>query len=153
MYTKVSKHLPSIYDRMIYVLASILSYDIWFYISHLILHTRSVYKYHKEHHQYVNPHFLDAYKGHIVESVFQGVGIFFPLIVLPYNVTELCIALLFVNIRGMMRHDERCVYLIGNHHLLHHLHPSYNFGEYWIDYLFGTMYVKEDEHVAGILYH
>ena len=26
----------------------------------------------------------------------------------------------------MMRHDERCIFLIGNHHLLHHKYPNYN---------------------------
>ncbi len=26
-------------------------------------------------------------------------------------------------------------------YLLHHKHPKYNFGEYWIDSIFGTLYV------------
>jgi sterol desaturase/sphingolipid hydroxylase (fatty acid hydroxylase superfamily) len=38
----------------------------------------------------------------------------------------------------MMRHDDRCSFIIGNHHLIHHQYPNYNYGEYWIDYLCKT---------------
>jgi hypothetical protein len=51
-----------------------------------------------------------------------------------------------------MRHDERFVWLIGNHHLLHHRFPHYNFGEYWLDQLGGTLYPDRKEAVSGILY-
>lgn len=42
----------------------------------------------------------------------------------------------------MLRHDYRCSWLIGNHHLIHHMHPNYNYGEYWLDYLFNTEWHK-----------
>ena len=88
------------------------------------------------------PTYLDTYVGHVLEGPFQGVGMFFPCIIFTYTYYEIFIVLLFLNIRGMMRHDERFVFLIGNHHLLHHKHPNYNFGEYWIDFLCGTLYIK-----------
>ena len=138
---------------MFLIIISILSYDIWFYISHLLLHTRRGYKYHSEHHQYMHPTFLDTHKGHIVETVGQSIGFLFPLIIYTYTLQDVCIAAAFVSVRGLMRHDDRCIFLIGNHHLLHHRYPSYNFGEYWIDYVCGTLYPNEKEQIAGILYH
>jgi lathosterol oxidase len=124
---------------MINILASILCYDIWFYISHILLHQKWLYKYHKEHHLKIVPTYRDTYVGHRFEGIFQGVGTFFPFLFLSYNVYDVGIILLFLNARGMMRHDERFIFLIGNHHLLHHRYPTYNYGEYWIDYLCGTL--------------
>jgi lathosterol oxidase len=125
--------------RMIHIIASVISYDIWFYISHVLLHSKYLYKYHKEHHYKIVPQFLDTYAGHRLEGPFQGVGMFFPFAVLTYTYYDILLILFLLNLRGMMRHDERCVFLIGNHHLLHHRYPNYNYGEYWIDWLFGTL--------------
>jgi sterol desaturase/sphingolipid hydroxylase (fatty acid hydroxylase superfamily) len=52
----------------------------------------------------------------------------------------------------MMRHDDRLIWLIGNHHLLHHKYPLYNFGEYWLDSLMGTEYPNKYEYKYGLLY-
>ena len=126
---------------MIVILLSILSYDVWFYISHIMLHKRQLYKYHKEHHVARKITFLDAYTGHFLEGPFQGLGAIIPFAVCQYSLYDVLAVLSFLNIRGMMRHDERFVFLIGNHHLLHHKYPNYNFGEYWIDSLCGTLIV------------
>jgi len=126
---------------MINIIFSIISYDIWFYVSHILLHHPSFYKYHKEHHLNISPTYLDTYVGHPLEGPFQGIGMFFPFILLHYNTYDIFTVLLVLNIRGMMRHDERFVFLIGNHHLMHHKHPNCNFGEYWIDSIFGTNYM------------
>lgn len=127
---------------MIQIIASIISYDIWFYISHILLHTNLLYKYHKEHHFKIVPNYLDTYSGHLLEGPFQGVGMFFPYTLWKYNIYHTLTILLLLNIRGMMRHDVRCVFIVGNHHLLHHKKPNYNFGEYWIDSICGTLYNK-----------
>jgi len=95
--------------------------------------------------------FLDAYVGHVIESPLQGLGMLFPLLFIPLNIHFLY-ALLFINIRGMMRHDRRFVWLIGNHHILHHTYPQYNFGEYWLDKLGGTCYPNKNEYIVGICY-
>jgi sterol desaturase/sphingolipid hydroxylase (fatty acid hydroxylase superfamily) len=52
----------------------------------------------------------------------------------------------------MMRHDDRFTWLIGNHHLLHHKYPQYNYGEYWLDWLGGTLYPLREEAKQGWLY-
>jgi sterol desaturase/sphingolipid hydroxylase (fatty acid hydroxylase superfamily) len=129
---------------MLKIIISIISYDIWFYISHLILHTKYFYKYHREHHKNkINLVFTDTYVGHWFESFFQGLGVFIPyLLGLKYTILQFIITIVFLNIRGMMRHDYRCTWIIGNHHLIHHLYPNYNYGEYWIDYIGNTEWYK-----------
>jgi lathosterol oxidase len=125
---------------MFTILLSILSYDIWFYTSHVLLHTPYLYKYHKLHHSKIEPEFLDTYLGHSFESIFQSIGTFIPFLVYKYNMIDLIIILVFLNIRGMLRHDKRGIWIVGDHHLLHHKYQQYNYGEYWIDYLCGTLY-------------
>jgi len=137
---------------MITVLISIVSYDIWFYISHILLHTKTLYKYHKTHHYKIVPTYIDTYVGHSLEGPFQGIGMFFPCIIWNYTFWDILIILLLLNIRGMMRHDERFIFLIGNHHLLHHKYPNYNFGEYWIDSICGTRYTNTREYKYGLIY-
>jgi sterol desaturase/sphingolipid hydroxylase (fatty acid hydroxylase superfamily) len=137
---------------MINVLCSIIGYDIWFYISHVLLHRRSLYKYHSEHHAKRAPMFLDTYTGHTMEGPIQSLGAIVPFLFLSYSVYDIAAIILLLNIRGMMRHDARCIPLIGNHHLLHHEHPAYNFGEYWIDSLCGTRYPDDSVYKRGYLY-
>ena len=111
-----------------------------------------MYKFHSEHHSKPIPTFIDTYVAHIVESPFQGVGMFFPAIVLHYSPIDILFILVILNIRGMLRHDERGVWLIGNHHLLHHKYSNFNYGEYWIDSLCGTKYPNKDEYKFGLIY-
>ena len=119
-------------------IAHILGYDIWFYLSHRLLHTKLLWKYHSLHHEYVHPTFTDTYSGHFLEGPFQSLGFLLPYIVYDFNIIACVIAGIVVNIRGMMRHDARTIWLIGNHHLLHHQYSNRNYGEYWIDKLIGT---------------
>jgi len=129
---------------MINIVASIISYDIWFYISHIILHTH-LYHFHKEHHYKPVPNFLDTYAGHMIETPFQSIGILVPHLFLSYTIYDIMAILIILNIRGMMRHDERCVFLVGNHHLLHHKYSNCNYGEVWIDAICGTTHVEKKE--------
>ena len=73
--------------------------------------------------------YQDTYVGHYLESCLQCIGVFVPLLWLDVS-ASFYIALLLINIRGMMRHDVQCIPWIGNHHILHHKYPNYNFGEY-----------------------
>ena len=67
----------------------ILSYDIWYYVSHIILHNIYFYKnIHRFHHSinYENINYKDTYIGHFIEGSFQGIGFLFPLFfVFLYN--------------------------------------------------------------------
>lgn len=140
---------------MVHVLFYMFFYDIWFYLSHIILHNVVFYKIiHKDHHNidYNNINFKDTYVGHFIEGPFQGMGILVPLFFIKFNMWSFIISLILINIRGMLRHDNRFTWLIGNHHVLHHKYPQYNFGEYWLDNLFGTTYPNKEEYIYGIVY-
>jgi sterol desaturase/sphingolipid hydroxylase (fatty acid hydroxylase superfamily) len=137
------------------ILCHIFFYDVWFFFSHIILHNKHIYKtIHKTHHlvDYRIMKYTDTYVAHYWETPFQGVGILFPLFFIHFNPYSFLISVLFISIRGLMRHDHHFVWIIGNHHILHHKHPRYNFGEYWLDVLFGTNYPNKEEYVYGILY-
>jgi len=45
----------------------------------------------------------------------------------------------------MLEHDDRFIALVGDHHLKHHLLFRCNYGEYWLDYIFGTLYITNNE--------
>ncbi len=129
----------------------IIGYDIWFYISHLLLHTRLLWWAHKIHHEKVNPTFADTYHGHWAEGPFQSIGFFLPVAFGLHSVWPALWALVLVNMRGILRHDARAVWLIGNHHLIHHILGTCNFGDYYMDYIFGTA-APPERRVRGILY-
>jgi sterol desaturase/sphingolipid hydroxylase (fatty acid hydroxylase superfamily) len=52
---------------------------------------------------------------------------------------QLICAILFINLRGVLSHDNRFDVIVGRHHLVHHKYFKCNFGEYWLDYIFGTL--------------
>jgi len=137
---------------MLVLVLHILGYDIWFYISHILLHTKYLWKYHKIHHKIIHPKFTDTYTGHILEGPFQSLGFLLPLLFFNFDLLQFAIGLFIVNLRGMLRHDDRTIWLIGNHHLLHHEYFNVNYGEYWIDNLFGTLIQNKSKVKKGILY-
>ena len=126
------------------ILFHIVSYDLWFYLSHIMLHKirhPNIKDIHSIHHAvpYEQLKWYNASDGHIIENIIQPLGILFPCIFF-IDIHSIIITSLFVTIRGSMRHDHRFCWLIGNHHLLHHKYPEYNYSEYYIDYIFGTLY-------------
>jgi lathosterol oxidase len=144
-----------IIDILFWIVSCIVSYDIWFYISHIILHQSDCYKaIHKEHHavDYKKMNYMDTYVSHFIEGPFQGIGIIIPFLFIDFNLYVFLYSLIIVNIRGMLRHDVRYIWLIGNHHILHHKYPQYNFGEYWLDTLFDTRCPIVSEYKKGLIY-
>jgi Delta7-sterol 5-desaturase len=140
---------------MYLILLQILCYDIWFYISHVILHYTIPYsKIHYKHHQknYNYLIYLDAYEGHYLEGIIQSLGLFIPYLIIDVPFVSLFIAGFITNLRGLIRHDNRFTWLIGNHHLLHHKYPRYNYGEYWIDKLCGTLCPYKKDYIYGKIY-
>lgn len=128
---------------MFIFLLHVICYDLWFYFTHICLHNVKLYKYHMYHHltRYDALTYNDAFTGNIVEYPIQTVGIFIPNMVIEYDIRTIMYVYMFVTVRSYLNHDHRCSWLVGNHHLLHHKHPKYNFGEYWTDALFGTLYI------------
>jgi len=121
------------------VLFHLVSYDMWFYVSHIILHKHFAdihYIHHKTPHNELKWH--NTHDGHILENIGQGVGLFIPLLFYT-DIPAIVVSGIIVSIRGWMRHDDRFSFIVGNHHLLHHKYSNCNFSEYYIDYFFGTL--------------
>jgi len=140
---------------MFLIFLHILCYDVWYYISHIILHKPKLYIFvHKIHHSTpLNKlNYTSAHVAHYAENIIQPLGMFVPCFIVEYSRTALLISFIIISIRGALRHDYRFSWLIGNHHLLHHKYVNYNFGEYWIDCLCKTNYPNKDEYVYGSVY-
>jgi len=123
----------------------IFTYDLLYYFMHKLLHTQYLYQtIHKKHHlkHYTTLTYTDAYMGHVVEKGMDVCIIFIPNLLLtrPVSLYDMCIIIAFIVSRGCMKHDKRWEWLVGRHHLLHHKHPHYNYGEYWMDYICGSAY-------------
>jgi sterol desaturase/sphingolipid hydroxylase (fatty acid hydroxylase superfamily) len=116
------------------------SYDLWFYVSHIVLHEHFS-KLHNIHHKtpYDKLKWYNTTDGHILENIIQPIGLFIPFL-FYVDIQSCCIVGVIISIRGYMRHDDRFSFIVGNHHLIHHKNPNYNFSEYYIDYLFGTLH-------------
>ena len=140
--------------NILYIFLIIISYDIWFYLSHIILHMNFIKKIHKIHHStnYKKLKFTDTSHAHLIENILQPLGAFIPLIFFNINIYLLINTCIFIYFRGLLRHDYRIINIVGNHHILHHKYPKYNYGEYWLDKLFGTIYPNENEYVYGYFY-
>jgi lathosterol oxidase len=143
--------LPGILPKLF---AHILCYDLWFYISHVIIHKPSFYKIHHKHHStpFNKLNYTAAIIGSKSENIIQNLGVLVPCFYYVNSIYYLIIAYILISIRGAMRHDNKYSWLIGNHHLLHHKYPKYNYGEYWLDYLCGTMYPNKSEYIYGLIY-
>ena len=116
----------------------ILSYDVWFYASHVALHTRALYWMHKKHHEKKFPTWRDTYHESGLEGVVQSLGYFVPVVFLGWVWISALVAAVFLNVRGMLQHDERGAKFVGHHHLDHHEHFNGNYGQPWLDWMFGT---------------
>ena len=116
------------------------SYDMWFYFSHIVLHKHFT-ELHNIHHKapYDKLKWYNTTDGHILEHIIQPLGLFITFL-FYIDIQSCCIVGVIISIRGYMRHDDRFSFIVGNHHLIHHQHPKYNFSEYYIDYLFGTLH-------------
>jgi len=116
----------------------VIGYDIWFYLTHLALHTRWLWWIHRIHHEKVTPSWRDTYYGHWLETGLQSVGFGLPWIFGLQSVWVSLFTFLLINMRGVMHHDPRFSAFVGDYHLIHHRNPRVNFGQPWLDHLGGT---------------
>lgn len=123
---------------MFLFLLNILCYDLWFYCFHRLLHTKKLYKYHKKHHENVEPNWQDTYHASLLENVISPLGIYIPMMYYGVFNMECVLSMIFANTRGLIRHESRLTSIFGDHHIVHHKRLNCNYGETWIDYIMGT---------------
>ena len=118
----------------------VVSYDLWFYVAHRLLHTPLLYaRYHSQHHQHKRPTYRETFVASTVENCVSGLGILVPLLCCPtVSIPAFAAAYLYCFVRGVLRHDSRASWLVGDHHLVHHMEPATNFSSYYVDAIFST---------------
>jgi sterol desaturase/sphingolipid hydroxylase (fatty acid hydroxylase superfamily) len=124
----------------------LLGYDLWFYASHLALHTRWGWPLHARHHEKREPQWRDTYHAHWLEGPLQSLGFALPWLLGLWAPWEAGAALLLAQARGLARHETRLGWLIGRHHLIHHEKMRWNFGEPWLDWVGGTFWSGDADH-------
>ena len=118
----------------------LLYYDFYYYFTHRLLHTRVLYPIHKIHHKNRITQYYDFYTVHIVEIPLTSIGLFIAIYLHNLYIYQFILCIIFINIRGMMCHEHKYAHIISDHHLLHHKYYKCNYGEYWLDYIFGTLH-------------
>lgn len=126
-----------------YVLRWILSFiisDIWLYFTHRLFHTTLLYKYHKMHHIFVNPHKLAGLYVHPLEFIISNhLSMMIPLKIIS-NQNLLFMETAFVAFDILMSHAGKdYIHPSTSYHALHHQYMNCNYGFlYLCDVLFGT---------------
>ena len=117
--------------------------DIMFYTFHRLLHTKYLYKYHKKHHELLDPVGLGAIYSHPIDYIF---GLTLPLII-PCILTSAHINtvlfILFISTSNsiIVSHSGYTIFSYNklNQHHIHHTKFIYNYGiNLYMDKLFGT---------------
>ena len=122
--------------KMLPILLFIVSYDLWNYFVHRLLHTKYLYPYHKLHHQTLETKWQDTFRASLLENSVSCIGSIFPIFFIQYTWFDLIIANIVCFVKGVAYHDPR--FAFSDHHLQHHKKGIGNYGEYWIDLVFQT---------------
>lgn len=118
------------------ILVLILSAELWFDLSHRLLHTRWFYRFHKLHHQFKYPYGLTGLYAHPVEFIFCNLAsTIWTLYWIEYSPIVIYIWNAYLAINTINSHHK---YFEGPH-LIHHRKLNVNFGSIGIlDVLLGT---------------
>jgi sterol desaturase/sphingolipid hydroxylase (fatty acid hydroxylase superfamily) len=147
-YVLLMKFVYKVYDNSFNILYELLclcvfiiSQEVGFYITHRMFHTSFLYnKFHYKHHKYNIPIAPCSLYAHPVENIICNL---FPVtlgaMIIPHSYITDLIWFTLVAINTTIHHSN---YDFSNSkfHNDHHLHVKYNYGLFFMDYLFGTRY-------------
>jgi sterol desaturase/sphingolipid hydroxylase (fatty acid hydroxylase superfamily) len=126
-----------------YILRWCLSFiisDCWLYITHRLFHSPMLYKYHKMHHIFVNPHKLAGLYVYPIEFILSNhLSMMIPLKIIS-NQNLIFAETAFVALDILMSHAGKDYnHPSASYHGIHHQYMNYNFGFLYVsDILFGT---------------
>jgi Delta7-sterol 5-desaturase len=132
-------------------------FEVWFYCSHRLLHSRSLFKFHAIHHQSRVCTPISNFSGSITDRLFSATGFIIPLLAFSsFGLLSLAAfnLILITNTFGTMMLHSNLEVLAGNKrqkwrallghsissHALHHSRIHGNFGLFtsFMDHMFGT---------------
>jgi len=125
--------------------------EIWFYITHVIAHHKSIYAYfHKMHHRYTSPVAINALYAHPIDFGITSVfSIVLGCMLIPVHMYTFIVYLFVVITVNTFSHSGYSLYfgkielLSARYHDDHHRLFNKNYGVgYFMDKIFGTEYLK-----------
>lgn len=125
--------------------------EIWFYVTHIIAHHKSIYAYcHKMHHKYTSPVAINALYAHPIDFAITSVfSIVLGCMLIPVHVYTFILYLFLVITSNTFSHSGYSLYLgkiellSARYHDDHHRLFNKNYGiGYFMDKIFGTEYLK-----------
>ena len=125
--------------------------EIWFAFSHRLMHSRQLYRFHKQHHtDTYPPTSADVLNCGIVELFFVNVAsILIGPLLIPADYVTICIWIFITCVNATIGHSH----FIGpsEEHSLHHARRNVNYGSgmYLLDRLFGTYVDPQDPQIRG----
>lgn len=136
----IIKMLPKIYIpyMLLQFLILIIGAELWFYVSHRLLHTKILYRYHKIHHQFNIPHSWVTLYCHPLEMIFSNIMTnIWTLIFMNYDYAVLLIWNIMIGINSTLGHS------FAGPHRIHHQKLIHNFGIInLLDVIFKTKWSK-----------
>lgn len=139
-------HILNLLKFSYYYFISIIITDIVFYTGHYLLHSKYLYKYHKIHHEIINPISISALYVHPLDLYISNLTpISCSLLILNYNIFTLqiliVIQILFTTLIGHGGYRK-----LSEDHYIHHAKFIYNYGicsyKLNMDHLMNTKYIK-----------
>lgn len=136
-------NVPSFYIVLRDAVVTYYLNELTFYIIHVVMHSKPVYKYvHKVHHEWSHPISVASIYNHPLEFVTAG---FIPVIAGPIvmgsHISTLWMILAGASVIVISEHSGYYFPIFKNakYHYYHHSHLSENLGSYGhLDYIFGT---------------
>lgn len=129
--------------------------DIWFYYTHRLMHSPYLYKFHKQHHEFIHPYALAGLYCSPLEMVFVNqISISLPIQMLDYNTTEIMVFSGLIALNVLKGHSgiqfywcdpkwfhKMMVFFFGNKmHDIHHEYMNCNYGNlYFLDLIHNTI--------------
>ncbi|GBF51014.1 C-5 sterol desaturase [Leptospira ryugenii] len=168
-YTKIYKNISDFgWPYFLFsIIAMIVIHDAYFYLTHRLMHHRSIYRYvHEVHHRSTNPSPWAAFAFHPYEAVIEAGIVPLVVLIMPVHGLAIFIFLLFMTFLNVLGHLSIELYPKGfvrnpltnwnnttTHHNMHHRYFQCNYGLYfnWWDKLFKTnhnQYAKEFERIT-----
>jgi len=131
--------------RLFYLFFGIFVIDTLEYFMHRIYHSTFLYKYHKVHHEIIDPFSFAAFYNSYSEAIITSSIIFITMLgPLGFTLEEFTYVYCLAIVATIMDHCD-WFYKYKNHHLIHHkvcVHANYQqpFFDYW-DRILKTKYV------------
>ena len=117
--------------------------DIYFYITHRILHLKYFYKnIHKKHHEWIIPSAISATYAHPIEHLISNIGaVYIPLVITNAHLYTYLFYQTLGIFNAVLSHSN--YNFINNSHNIHHKKFNYNFGLGYTDDIFKTNFKKK----------